>query len=43
MYDYYDDIKNIVIDIRNELTLEQSINKLNSYIAWLLEESKSNG
>jgi hypothetical protein len=40
-YDYYNDIKNIVIDIRNELTLDESINRLNSFIEWLLEENKN--
>jgi hypothetical protein len=37
-YDYYEDVKNIVMEIRNELTLDESIQKLNSYIQWLLLE-----
>lgn len=40
-YDYYEDIKSIVIDVRNELTLDKSIQKLNSYIQWLLLKQKN--
>ena len=42
-YDYYEDVKRIVSDIRNELTLDESINRLNSFIEWLLLENKKNG
>jgi hypothetical protein len=39
-YDFYEDIIGLVAEIRNELTLDESINKLNSYILWVLQKNK---
>jgi len=40
-HDYYEDIKSIIIDIRNELTFDESINKLNSFIEWALSVQRN--